>query len=268
MSDKRGEDVTDKLLLKRATKKKIDRLLQKPRPSAVAAYNLIKNFFKAYTEKDYEYTREELIDELDKVYLEDDVKQKVVNAIRELGKIEFANVDYSKQEIESLMKDFEEGVEHLVHAETMELGFWDRIVKKIKSHLAKHEKKEEEEEKEEGPLQAFVKEAEEEGFDEDFEKSQEEQTVYSEQEIPESDDQQKMEESKGESVSERQGSRGPTDKFDQLITEFNEKIRAGRTGEARSLYDELARIYERMSDENQHIYYDQLSRAYDLISSN
>ncbi len=169
MAEKRGEEgVSEKLLLKKAVKKRVEYLLKKPSVRVEEAYNLVKSFFKAYTGRDYEFTREELLKELDKVYLEPGLKKSLSEVIEKLGVVEFAPVSYSTEEVKTLLSSFARDVELLIHANTLKKSFWDKVFEYFKEKLEREKKsgkkaaQKPKAEEEKTPLELFLEEAEQE----------------------------------------------------------------------------------------------------------
>lgn len=115
---KRGEDASsstqNKLILKKAANKKIEHLRSKAYISDKEVYDLVRSFFKKHLTIDYEFTHEELMNELKKIYLSPDLQEKVRDLFEDVSKIEHTSKDFTREELEKILKDFEEVVDGLI----------------------------------------------------------------------------------------------------------------------------------------------------------
>ena len=138
VEQKRGEDASsntqNKLILKKAANKKINHLRSKAYISEKEVYDLVRSFFKKHLTIDYEFTHEELMNELKKVYLSPDLQEKVRNLFDDISKIEHTSKSFTREELEEILKDFEGVVEELIVSHYQQ----DRsFFKKIKDWLHK-----------------------------------------------------------------------------------------------------------------------------------
>ncbi len=102
--------------------KKIEYHLSKNSIDESELYNVSKDFFKRYFELDYEFTYKELLEELDKIYLESELKENTITYVEKMGEIEYKD---ESMEDESLRKMFK-----YLHA----------IVKKMPANESKNKK--------------------------------------------------------------------------------------------------------------------------------
>jgi hypothetical protein len=114
---KRGEEsssTSNKLILKKAAYKKVDHIMSKAFISEREVYDLIRSFFKKHLTIDYEFTHEELMKELKKVYLSPDLQEKVKRLFGDVSEIEHTSKTYTREELEKILKDFREVVDGLI----------------------------------------------------------------------------------------------------------------------------------------------------------
>lgn len=94
------------LLIKTSFLHRIDFLLGKHNIKDEELYNIIKDFFKDYLNIHYEFTFEELVQELEKVYIDPNLKQEVLEFIEEVGLIEFSDNAYNQNKIKEFLESF------------------------------------------------------------------------------------------------------------------------------------------------------------------
>ncbi len=121
MVKERGEDNSkdysiNKLILKKAINKKINFILSKAFISEKEVYYLIRSFFKKFLEIDYEFTSEELNNELRKIYLTNELQEKVKLLFKKISKVEYASKPFSKDELIRLLNDFKSIIDELIIA--------------------------------------------------------------------------------------------------------------------------------------------------------
>ena len=139
MEEKRGEDTgsgaVNKLILKKAVSKRIKQIQAKAFISEREIYELVRNFFKKYLGVDYEFTREELIKELRKVYISPELQEKVKHLFDHISEIEHSSKAFSKEELEKIIAEFRELVDALIVSHYQkEKSFF----KKLRDSLHKH----------------------------------------------------------------------------------------------------------------------------------
>jgi hypothetical protein len=118
MAEKKGGEETssiaNKLILKKAAYKKIEHILSKAFISEREVYDLIRSFFKKHLNIDYEFTHEELMNELKKIYLSPELQEKVKSLFQEISEIEHTSKAFTREELEKILKDFREVVDSLI----------------------------------------------------------------------------------------------------------------------------------------------------------
>ena len=109
MTEKRGEldsSLANKLVLKKAVEHKIRQVSEKAFVSEKEVYDLIRGFFKKYISIDYEFTSEELMREMRKIYLPGDLPQRVKALLDKIAEIEHLTRTFSKEELLKILEDF------------------------------------------------------------------------------------------------------------------------------------------------------------------
>lgn len=111
----------------RDTKRRITYLLKKPFVEQREVYNLTKAFFKAYLQKPYEFTCEELRRELHKVYLNSTTRERVEALLEKLGLLEYTDTQYSQAELKLMAQELEGIVKELYIDHTRQLPWLTRL---------------------------------------------------------------------------------------------------------------------------------------------
>ncbi len=118
MAGKRGEqsspDVNNKLILKKAVHKRIEQIEAKAFISEREVYEFIRSFFKKYLGIDYEFTREELVKELKKVYLTPEIQKRVNDLFIKISEMEHSSHAFNKDELQGFLLDFKALVDDLI----------------------------------------------------------------------------------------------------------------------------------------------------------
>ncbi|MBW2991062.1 hypothetical protein KY348_05160 [Candidatus Woesearchaeota archaeon] len=118
MAEKRGDDAgsstSNKLILKKAVHKRIKQIESKAFVSEREIYDLIRGFFKKYLGVDYEFTHEELIKELRKVYLSREVQEKVNDLFHKISEIEHTSKAFPREHLEQILAEFKVLVDELI----------------------------------------------------------------------------------------------------------------------------------------------------------
>ena len=118
MAGKRGEQtssgIENKLVIKKAVSKRISRILEKAFISEREVYDLVRSFFKKYLGIDYEFTREELLKELRKVYIAPGLQERVKHLFNDISKIEHTSKAFPREELEEILVGFESVVDDLI----------------------------------------------------------------------------------------------------------------------------------------------------------
>lgn len=110
--------------------KKIDYYSQKNTVTDLDLYYLMKEFFRIFLELKYEFSFDELIEELDKIYLETKQREEVVNFINKIKVIEYHDSPFKEDKIKEFIKHFSEISKALVKAGTEEKQtLWKKLKK-------------------------------------------------------------------------------------------------------------------------------------------
>ncbi|MGV8169691.1 MAG: hypothetical protein ACP5N3_06590 [Candidatus Nanoarchaeia archaeon] len=86
--------------------KKIDYYTSKNAVNDVDLYYLIKEFFKEFLDLNYEFSLDELLMELDKIYLDNSTRDHAVEFIEKVMIIEYADNSFSSEYIRELLREF------------------------------------------------------------------------------------------------------------------------------------------------------------------
>lgn len=121
--------------LKKNIIRRIDFLEHKAVIDYKDVYHLIRNFFREYLEKHYEFTFKELQVELKKVFIPSHVKQDVFGLLSMLEHMEYTTKSFEKKELVKILEEFKKIVEALVKAQNKETGF----IAKLKRFIFKEE---------------------------------------------------------------------------------------------------------------------------------
>ena len=118
MAEKRGGETNsstmNKLILKRAVSKRIKQIRAKAFISEREIYDLIRGFFKKYLGVDYEFTREELVKELRRVYFSPELQQRVSSLFDKISEIEHTSKAFPREELEKILVEFKGMVDELI----------------------------------------------------------------------------------------------------------------------------------------------------------
>jgi hypothetical protein len=113
--------------LRRTTLRKADFLLKKSTIEYRDVYMLVRDFFKEFLEKRYEFTIKELHAELKKVYVSHQTRPIVENVLQRLEAAEYATVHYTREDLVHILADFKEAVHQLVRVHTSGKSFLERL---------------------------------------------------------------------------------------------------------------------------------------------
>lgn len=90
-------------------------------------YTLIRQFFKEYLERDYEFTIRELRDEVKKTYIPATVREDVSSLLDTLEQMEYKTVSYKREELLAILKRFRKVVDELVKTIQRRHSIWNKI---------------------------------------------------------------------------------------------------------------------------------------------
>ena len=111
--------ISSKKLLKDLIHKKIAYYLSKAYLKDTDIYNVFKEFFSELLELKYEFTCGELLNELNKVFLDKSVRAKTVHFIDKISLIEYKQNAYSNEDIRKLFNEFD-GLVNLLISKTLD----------------------------------------------------------------------------------------------------------------------------------------------------
>ncbi len=118
MAGKRGENTDsstiNKLILKKAVHKRMKQILNKAFISEREVYDLVRSFFKKYLGIDYEFTREELMRELRRVYISPELQERVRHLFDNISEIEHTSKAFQREELEKIINEFESIINDLI----------------------------------------------------------------------------------------------------------------------------------------------------------
>lgn len=101
--------------LKTVTEEQVQFLSTKATLSETDIYISVKDFFKQLFDLQYEFSHEELIEEIDKTYIEEATKNTILDFVRMIGRIEYdSEVKYSEAELKGMLTAFNDVVEQLI----------------------------------------------------------------------------------------------------------------------------------------------------------
>lgn len=93
-------------------------------------YVLSKEFFTQLLNLDYEFSHEELIEELKKTYMEKKDLDKTIKFINKMGKMEFTSNNFSQEELKGMLDELHEILDHLVHEEE-HIGWFEKLKRRL-----------------------------------------------------------------------------------------------------------------------------------------
>ena len=109
------------------THKKIQYISSKNRISQREVYKLITEFFEELLELHYEFSHEELIEELKKTFMEENQYEEIVLFLKKIGQIEFTKKEFNQEELKEMLKEMHQILDKLIHHEEREKTFWSKI---------------------------------------------------------------------------------------------------------------------------------------------
>lgn len=115
-------------LLREVTQKKIAYLQSKHSLKDVEVYRLIKEFFKEYLHAHYEFTFDELVKELDKVYIEKNLRENVYKLLKDFSTIEYKDEEMPQETLQQVLATFSKLVDALIKSPTeKKQGFLSKL---------------------------------------------------------------------------------------------------------------------------------------------
>ncbi|MFH1211981.1 MAG: hypothetical protein V1659_03570 [Candidatus Woesearchaeota archaeon] len=108
---KESEKADSRETLLEEAKRKTEYLARKASISEIEVYELVKFFFKRFLKKEHELTCEELADELNNIYIEDELKTDFYKFLDQINLMEYSNKGFSQDELKLLVKEFDNLIE-------------------------------------------------------------------------------------------------------------------------------------------------------------
>ncbi|MBD3209637.1 hypothetical protein GF367_04450 [Candidatus Woesearchaeota archaeon] len=121
------ESAATQSLLRELTKKKIAYLLSKHTLKDVDVYTLIKEFFKEYLHANYEFTFDELADELKKTYIEKDLKENLFKLLKDFSTIEYKDEEIPQDVLRNVLNTFSRLIDELIKESEQKKGFFSQL---------------------------------------------------------------------------------------------------------------------------------------------
>ena len=143
MVEKRGEadaSIVNKLVLKKAVDHRIATITAKAFISEREVYELVRGFFKKYLGIDYEFTSEELVYELKKVYVAPEFQERIRLLLDRISEMEHLSRAFEKEELQSVLADFKSLVDGLIGAHYENKGFFRKLGDSFKGSAQDHRK--------------------------------------------------------------------------------------------------------------------------------
>lgn len=112
------------------TKDKIKYTTSKARINEKEVYQLVKEFFMELLELDYEFTHEELIQEMKKTYIDRENLDAIVTFLERIGEMEFTGKKFTQKELRGMLEDLHHVIDMFVH-DKEKPGFWKRMRRKL-----------------------------------------------------------------------------------------------------------------------------------------
>jgi hypothetical protein len=113
--------------LREDTTRKIDFLSKKAVIEHHEVYLLVKEFFKEFLERRYEFTINELRTELKHVYISHATRQHIAHVLEQIEAIEYTSIHYNRQDLVKTLELFKDVVNQLVHVHVHNKSFFDHM---------------------------------------------------------------------------------------------------------------------------------------------
>ncbi|MBC8500806.1 MAG: hypothetical protein ISS25_02005 [Nanoarchaeota archaeon] len=107
-------EIQAKATLRRDVLRDINYLSTKGLISDNEVYYLIKNFLRNYLRLDYEFTKDELFEELKNVYLPYNIRSDFFKFIEKVFMFEYSQVSYSDEDLKTFLNEFKSYIDYLL----------------------------------------------------------------------------------------------------------------------------------------------------------
>ncbi|MBN1792598.1 hypothetical protein JW826_02850 [Candidatus Woesearchaeota archaeon] len=144
MVEKRGDlesKVVNKLVLKKAVEHRIRQMSEKAFISEREVYDLIRGFFKKFIGIDYEFTADELASELKKVYMPEEMHERIRSLLDRISEMEHLSRAFSKDELVMILRDFKKLTDDMVVVHYEKKSFFKRLADMFHGSVAQEHKK-------------------------------------------------------------------------------------------------------------------------------
>lgn len=116
----RSKQEKSKNLLFDALKNKTSYYLNKPALEDTDLYYYVKDFFREYLDLNRETSFEEIMQEIDKIYIQKDVKDAIKAYLKKISEIEYKDSTFDEDKIKQLIQEFYELTKHMQFEEKQE----------------------------------------------------------------------------------------------------------------------------------------------------
>ncbi|MEM4259862.1 MAG: hypothetical protein QXG00_01350 [Candidatus Woesearchaeota archaeon] len=250
---KQLSEAEKKRILKENHHKKIDYALEKAFLKDFDVYNLVQDFFAEFLNLNYKFTHEELVKELDKLFLEDKLKIKIINFLEKLSFMEFnSDSEPTQDELKRLILEFKEIINQLIiFQEEIHKGLFGSIIYWFKQKFRTIKpRKEVKEIKIEIPNGIEIPKHIQNENKIPVPSQPVKQTIPPQKKQPEIKNQQPKQTAVSVIQSTQSGTTRPLYNVTFLINQINQHIAAKKIPQARIFYKHLIGIYTNASPEN------------------
>jgi len=109
------QETHEPMAIKKRFKQKVKYISTKAHVSEKEVYDIVRDFFKETLKLDYEFTHDELIEEIGKTYLEHDFHKKMVTFIEKIGEMEYSRYDFTQEELKNCLAEMNNIIDSLIH---------------------------------------------------------------------------------------------------------------------------------------------------------
>lgn len=126
-------------------------------------YYLVKNFLKNYLNLDYEFTKDELLEELKNIYLPYSIRADFFRFVDTIFLFEYSEVSYSDEELRVFLKEFQGYMDYLLvptKEPAVKKGFFSSLKSKLAGYVYRSDKEKKGEKEEEKEPESFIEKEE------------------------------------------------------------------------------------------------------------
>ncbi|MBC8494723.1 hypothetical protein H8D36_01055 [archaeon] len=107
-------EIQSKVVIRRNILRDVKYLMSKGLISEEEVYYLVKGFLKNYLKLNYEFTKDELFEELKNIYLPYNIRTDFFKFIDHIFLFEYSHAHYSDEELKSFLNEFRSYVDYLL----------------------------------------------------------------------------------------------------------------------------------------------------------